>query len=241
MVKPLCVVIHGFTGNPTEVQSVTEALQTLGYDVAAPLLPGHSFALEQLEKATAEEWIDSVDTIVSDAFNKGREVHLIGFSMGAMIAAILAHRYTPLSLTLLSPAIYVVTPHLVMTRTKGALQLLLKEPKKVPQTIRDNWDVSRFTPVHNLRQFRRLVRQARDIIPHLTLPVCIIYGTQDPIVDPRSSHWIAQTVASKQKSIFQLPLSGHFICQESEQGQVIDIVTDFLRNQQHSPSPSTPH
>ena len=36
-----CLLIHGLTGSPSEMAYLAERLNTAGYTVKAPLLPGH--------------------------------------------------------------------------------------------------------------------------------------------------------------------------------------------------------
>lgn len=222
-------MIHGFTGNPEEVSFIKEALQRCGYEVVTPLLAGHSYATERMPTVAAAEWIEPVEDIVKEGLRQHRDIHMVGFSMGAMIAAILTQRYALPSLVLLSPAVFVVTPHLLFARSKRAARLLLEGRAKVKRAIQDNFVATRSTPMHNLIQFRKLVRQGRAIIPEIHSPVCIIHGLKDDIVDPKSSAWIMNTISSKEKQFIQLPRSGHFICQDIEASKVIDAVTRFVK------------
>ena len=40
------LVLHGFTGNPSSMRGVAEALAAVGFAVELPLLPGHGTSVE---------------------------------------------------------------------------------------------------------------------------------------------------------------------------------------------------
>src|SRR5262249_53931839 len=51
-----CLLLHGFTGTPSEMLPIGEALAKRGYAVSAPLLPGHGTRVEDLARTTWEQW-----------------------------------------------------------------------------------------------------------------------------------------------------------------------------------------
>ena len=77
-----------------------------------------------MEKVTALDWIQMIEKIVNHAIEENKEIHLIGFSMGAMIASIMAYRYQISTLVLLSPAVYVLTPHLLKMKLEKLSTIL---------------------------------------------------------------------------------------------------------------------
>ena len=50
MHQELCIIIHGFAGNPREIEPLANALGHVGYEIMTPLLPGHSINKERMEK-----------------------------------------------------------------------------------------------------------------------------------------------------------------------------------------------
>ncbi|MCO7176535.1 alpha/beta hydrolase [Sporolactobacillus kofuensis] len=230
MAQPLCVIIHGFAGSPWEIEPLAHALKQAGYEVITPLLPGHSMDRGKMEKIKALEWLKMVEAILKKAIDDKRTVHLIGFSMGGMIASIMACRYQIATLVLLSPAVYVITPHVVKMRLGMFFQVTLQHSKLADKSIMNHQLFTQFVPIHNLFQFRKVVRQAKRIFQHISVPVCIIHGKKDETVDPKSSDLIYRTVSSHIKELHYLPLSGHHICQGRERDQVIQMVLTFLEN-----------
>ncbi|WP_332236685.1 alpha/beta hydrolase [Sporolactobacillus sp. KGMB 08714] len=229
MQQELCILIHGFAGNPQELAPLAQALKQKGYEVITPLLPGHRMDRRRMEKITAPDWLHVIEDIVEHAIEEKKEIHLIGFSMGAMIASITACRYRTATLVLLSPSLYVLSPGVLKIRLKNFWQYMRKNHGLPPvRVILSNRSFAGSVPVHNLLQFQKIVRRAKRIFRRISVPVCIIHGRMDEIVDPKSSEWIFHTVLSTEKELHYLPHSKHHICHDSESGAVIKTVTAFL-------------
>jgi esterase/lipase len=229
MNQELCIIIHGFAGNPWEVEPLANALERTGYEVITPLLPGHSISNERMEKVTALEWIQMVEKIVIHAIEENKVVHMIGFSMGAMIAAIMAYRYQITTLVLLSPAVYVLSPYLLRMKLEKFLQQARKVRSMSGQTVHKSPSLIRSTPIYNIFQFHKIVRQAKRIFQHISIPICVIHGQKDETVDPRSSELIYSVSSSKEKELHYLPLSRHHICRDCEVDSVVQTVIKFIK------------
>lgn len=228
MHQELCVIIHGFAGNPWEIEPLANALERKGYEIMTPLLPGHTINKERRKKATALDWIQMIEEIVKQAIEDNKEIHLIGFSMGAMIASIIAYRFQISTLILLSPAVYILTPYLLKMKLEKIFQSAGKNRSMSVHTIPNNQTFIRSTPIYNVLQFQKIVRQAKRIFHHISIPICIIHGQMDETVDPRSSELIYRIASSKEKELHYLPHSKHHICQDCEVDTVIQLVTKFI-------------
>ncbi|GEB77680.1 alpha/beta hydrolase [Sporolactobacillus inulinus] len=228
MKQPLCIVIHGFAGNPWEVEPLAHALERSGFEVITPLLPGHDRDKKRMEKITALEWLQAIEKIVTRAKDDKKEIHLIGFSMGAMIASITASKYPISSLVLLSPAVYVLTPHVFKMRLERFRQLRKRKPEEHDQALGDQTRFTQKIPLANVFQFHKVVRQAKRIFHNIHVPICIIHGKRDETIDPKSAELIFHAAASKEKELHYLPHARHHICQGDERDQVIQFVTLFL-------------
>jgi esterase/lipase len=229
MHQELCIIIHGFSGNPWEVEPLASALERMGYEVITPLLPGHGIYKKRMEKVSALDWIQMIEKIVKHAIEENKEVHMIGFSMGAMIASIMAYRFQVSTLVLLSPAVYILTPYLLGVKLEKLIQRTRKARSLSGQVVHKNPPLIRSIPIHNFFQFHKIVRQAKRIFQHISIPICIIHGQKDETVDPRSSELIYSVASSKEKELHYLPLSNHHICRDCEVESVIQTVIQFLK------------
>lgn len=222
-----CILIHGFTGDPTELAPLAEALRSSGYHVTSPRLTGHDGTFLGLSGISASEWVESAARPVQDALRTG-PVHLVGFSMGALIAAILATREPVSSLTMLAPAFHYARPDLLLRQAGVFVKSRLQPASEEAQYIRRRPSGFLITPPSSLRQFRATVRQAKRVLPNVTVPTCIIQGDRDEIVHPKSSNYVYESVQSLNREIVHLPRSHHHVCLDVESDIVIERVTTFL-------------
>ncbi|MCL6594157.1 MAG: alpha/beta fold hydrolase, partial [Alicyclobacillus sp.] len=223
-----CVLVHGFTGSPDEVMPLAAALQQAGYEVALPVLEGHGADKQQLRTATANAWLQSVLAYLKPAVGK-RPVHLIGFSMGAMLCAVLARRQPVSSLTMIAPAVYYSSPTQVFRQIASVIKEAWAGGASAA-ALRQRIDKIANTPLESLRQFRRAVQMGKAALPYLTLPVCVLQGDHDELVEPRSGPYVYRTVASRYKELHMLPGAGHMICCQGEEvADVCRIVLNFLQ------------
>ncbi len=63
------LLIHGFTGSPTEIHPLAEHLFNNGYDVYGPCLKGHGTTLEDMEKTNHSDWLQSVEPVLKQMLN----------------------------------------------------------------------------------------------------------------------------------------------------------------------------
>ena len=49
-------MLHGFTGNPSSMRGVAEALAAAGYHVELPLLPGHGTTIDDMLTTGWADW-----------------------------------------------------------------------------------------------------------------------------------------------------------------------------------------
>lgn len=228
MQEEVCIIIHGFAGNPWEIEPLAHALKTLGYRIRMPLLPGHRMNNERMKKTTALEWIQKIEKIVLHSLAHYKKTHIIGFSMGAMIASIMAYRFPITSLVLLSPAVFVLSPFLF----KRKLEKFFHHSQG--RKLSDSKRIVRIPPfiqisgISNIVQFQKVVSQAKRIFQHISIPVSIIHGAKDETADPKSSELIYRLTSSLEKELHILPQSGHHICLDSEVDTVIQLVRGFL-------------
>lgn len=224
-----CILIHGFTGSPYEVEPLARHLRSSGYNVITPVLAGHE---ENQFRSDVQwtEWIASVEKVVMEICQLEQDVILCGFSMGGMIAIYLANRYPIKKLILLSPSAYYPNLELMwnqvrengMTRQEGS------------GGTSDDWQrymqKVRRTPLRWVWQFHQLVRFCRSAIDQVQIPTLIIQGEQDNLVPAHSAHYLYEAIPTEEKYLYFLPQSPHIICHGCEQAEIFRYVDQFLRN-----------
>jgi len=224
-----CLLIHGFTGSPFELEPLAERLRGQGHTVVVPTLAGHCGSRLEMERSTWLDWVQSAEKELIELIKSHGSVHLVGFSMGGLIAALLSTKYKARvrSLTMLSAPIYTLNPRQLYKRIAEAIQQSMRS--RSPHE-----DISRYlakfkaTPVRSLAHFRRLVQTVKPKIASVEAPLLVIQGLLDELVETRSADYIAGTASSVRKDVYYFPESAHMICHDCEADQVTELVASFI-------------
>lgn len=100
------VAVHGFTGIPGHFTPLAEFLNQRGYTVNVPLVSGHGVDPGHLATADADTWLESVLNAVN-AVADHRRVHLVGLSLGGLLAILAAARTAAATITTINSPILV--------------------------------------------------------------------------------------------------------------------------------------
>jgi alpha-beta hydrolase superfamily lysophospholipase len=91
------VLLHGLSASPAQFERVAAELHERGYNVLVPRLPHHGHAdplSPALERLNADELCDAVTEYVAIARELGERITIAGFSLGGLLTAWAAQRFT---------------------------------------------------------------------------------------------------------------------------------------------------
>lgn len=224
-----CLCIHGFTGNPSEIEPLVHFLQKhTNWKIKVPTLPGHGESLS-LKGISYNQWIEHAEEELENLLDTCETVFVVGFSMGGLIASYLAVHYPIKKLILLSAAAFYVHPkqltidiiEMVKDSFKGKLkenELFIRYRRKMKET-----------PVAAALQFRKLVASIKPLLGRVTIPTMIAQGEIDGVVPPRSALYLYEKIAAPQKRLIFLKESKHLICHSNERERLFHEIVDFLK------------
>ncbi|MBC8079482.1 MAG: alpha/beta fold hydrolase, partial [Gorillibacterium sp.] len=178
--KRACLLLHGFTGAPYEVEPLAQHLELAGWECHLPTLAGHGGDLRQLKPVSHMDWIKSAQEKADSLANTHESFDLIGFSMSGLIAAFLANRYPVRRLVLLNAAVIYVSP----------VRLLANVIERLHSQNDKNYVNKNKTPASAVIEFMKLVRELKPELGHVEVPTMVVQGGRDPIVHPFSSGYI---------------------------------------------------
>ncbi len=98
------LLLHGFTGTPRDLGGLSEHLHADGFTVSVPRLPGHGTNGLDFLQTDWRDWLRAAVDAWLDLRARCGVVHLVGHSMGAVLAALLASVFPTTRLVLLAPA-----------------------------------------------------------------------------------------------------------------------------------------
>src|SRR5262245_43261038 len=79
------LVVHGFTGTPSSVRGIAEAMASTGFDVELPRLPGHGTTVEDMLSTDWADWSGEVDRAVERLTTRVEHIVVVGQSMGGTL------------------------------------------------------------------------------------------------------------------------------------------------------------
>lgn len=227
------LLLHGYTGSPTEMRWVGDYLHARGMTVSGPLLPGHGTTPEAMNRCRWTDWTGHVEQALADLRAHCRRVFVAGLSMGSLLTLYLAQRHPDLpGIIVYSPAVWVrgweiyLTPvvrHFISARPKP-LNSDLVDPKADLQLW--CYDVD---PVPAAAQLLRLQLHVRRRLGRVTCPLLIIHSPGDGAIHPLSASRTYQRVGSRDKELVTLTASGHCITVDSQWQRVAEKTESFIR------------
>ena len=84
------LIVHGYIASPFEVKALGEKINTKGYTVFMPLLPGFGTSVESANQVRWEEWTASIKNSFMALRACYPKVSVGGFSLGASVVSYLA-------------------------------------------------------------------------------------------------------------------------------------------------------
>lgn len=230
---------HGFSGSPSSVQPWAEGLAARGFDVEAPLLPGHGTDWHDLEKRRWREWTESFEQACADLAARTDVLFLAGLSMGGAIALHTAARLATRDAGALPRAagIAVVNPGLGFydprVRFIAAYRLFLRttgpiEEADAPDPVGDEGDYSR-TPIAAVHELKRLFGATGRALPRVSAPLIAFASDADPVVPPSSLARIVARTSSREVEVVHLHHSPHVATRGPEAQIVVDRTAAAFR------------
>ncbi|MFC4559909.1 alpha/beta hydrolase [Virgibacillus kekensis] len=226
-----CLIIHGFTGGPYEVDPLASFLKSeTNWHIEVPTLPGHGRKLA-LDDVSHDKWITTAENSLKKMKEKFDEVYLIGFSMGGMIAAYLAAKHKVDKLVLLAPAGKYLSFRQISKDVKDVVtdgfRGRLKENKLYMHYRRKLGEV----PFKANLEFLKVVKLTRKYLSKVESPVLIAQGQQDGMVPYKTAYYLDKEITSAPKEVVFFERSRHLICLGDDKDTLNTMVYDFLKKE----------
>ena len=226
------VLIHGFTGSPSEMKLLAEALNAEGYGVEVPLLVGHGTNLKDLMGVHPQQWIDPLDVLIARLLSEGQRVVVGGLSLGSILGLQLALRYPQIkALLLYSPPIRSGDPRRFLAPFLIRFMQSLPKPASDffdPIAAERLWSYDRY-PVATSARVLELISRTRKQLTQVQQPLLAIASRRDKVISTSGLELLMRTVQSSPRELHWLARSGHAITVDAEWAAVRDLSLEFLR------------
>ncbi|MCX7029836.1 MAG: alpha/beta fold hydrolase [Spirochaetes bacterium] len=229
------LVIHGFTGWPGELAFLGDRLAERGLAVSIPRLPGHGTNSRDFMETGWRDWLRAATDAYLELASVHRRVHVVGFSMGGLLAIILAARLPVGRVALVAPAVRVNNPLLPFVPLLALFAPRMRWPYVRPHgsvspedeevLAREYWSW-RFGG--QSASFLRLQRMANRVLSRVTADTLVVLGGKDPTVPLSSWDFIRARIGSTVLERVEFPESVHQILSGDDRAPAADAIVRWL-------------
>ena len=223
------LVVHGFTGNPSTMRPLADALVAAGFTVEMPRLPGHGTTIEDMATTTWADWSGAAESAYLDLAGRCRSVVVAGLSMGGTLTAWLAARHPELAgIVCINPA---VSPREPEVKEMVTLMLAAGETVSpgIGSDIADPDALENAYPGTPVGPLLSLFSGVADLTPRLDrirCPVLIATSIDDHVVAPNNSDVLAACVTGPVERL-TCHRSYHVVTLDYDKAEVIAATVEF--------------
>ena len=228
--------MHGFTGSPASMRPWGEFLNSKGYTVRVPLLPGHGTRVEDLNTVKWQEWPAKVIFEIEQASQTCDRIILIGLSMGGgtilNVAASLANEKINhkniVAMILVNPMIHVRGVPAELAYFLSRFQRLRKsvgDDIKRPGVTEWGYDA---LPTRGVHQLLKMLRITRRNLPTIKIPVQLFHSVSDHTLPVSNTEIVFKEIGSLEKNRIELMNSYHVATMDYDQELIFHNSLTFI-------------
>ncbi|MDQ6909544.1 MAG: alpha/beta fold hydrolase [Actinomycetota bacterium] len=229
--------LHGFTGTPHSMQGISGALSCAGFEIGAPLLPGHGTTIDDMMGAGWDDWLGAAEEAYADLAARVGRVVVCGLSMGGTLAVALAAAHLEIA------GIVAVNPYVdpPAPSFRELIQGVLDSGETVAPAIGSDiadpgaQEVGSYggTPLRPLLSLCRGLDELFGRLGDITSPLLLMTSRQDHVVPTVSSDLLAGAVSGPVERIW-LERSFHVATLDFDRDEIERRAVEFALKCCHS-------
>lgn len=226
------LMIHGILGTPRHFDWLINTIPD-NIHISNILLPGHGGSVQDFSNATMDQWLAHVEKTVSDLEKPGRQIIVVGHSLGSLLALNAAKNHKSIrSLMLLNVPLYPQFRLRLIGRNFRAAfgKLNMNDPKDVQfyqacGTVTEPFLWKYLTWIPNFLSLLHLCRKCRTIPQRLSIPCNAYLGGEDDLVNIRTKNWLQN---HSKITLRYFPNGTHFGYSKQEQSIIKEDFNSIL-------------
>lgn len=229
------LALHGFGDTPQSLAYLATALHARGWTVHVPLLPGHGRSLAALAASTGDDWERAAREALLPLLATGQRVIVVGQSMGAALAALLAANEPGIAGCAWLAPLLSTTPEM----ERGArLWWLIGVLRPVLDTrdarsILDPVERARAIgygalPVRLAPELVRLVHRAISALPGILVPTLVLQSREDHRVTAAGTEAAIARLGTRDVTLHWVTGAGHVLAVDYGHESVCARVVEWI-------------
>lgn len=221
------LLLHGFTGNSSDVRQLGRYLQKENYTSYAPHYEGHGVPPEEILKSSPHIWwkqvLDAYDFLVEKGYKK---IAVAGISLGGVFALKLSQHREVIGVTTMCSPVHAKTSGAIYDGVLEYARVFKeREGKSAEQVERE---MAAFHPTKILEEIQETINEVHDTLDLVYSPLFVAQGQRDTMINPQDANVIFEEASSDDKHIKSYEKSGHVITIDIEKEQLFKDVKAFL-------------
>jgi len=231
------LLIHGWSSTPYEVRKLGKYLNKKGFTVSGPQLRGHGTVPKDLEEVKWIDWLDDSEEEYDRLKEKYAKVFVIGTSIGANLAVMLASEREEVSgLALLATPYKVKMEKLALIFARSLSFFRPYNTKFYPPTFGVAENPTRLIsyqsyPIKSAIEAFELIKKSRERFSEITQPALLIQSASDHIIGSSSLEKVFQELGSKIKEKIYIRHAYHSFVSDPKGEKLFKDISDFLEKQ----------
>ena len=195
--KRAVLLLHGFTGNSSDVRMLGRFLEKNGYTSLAPHYKGHGVPPEELLETGPIDWwkdvIMAYDRLKAAGYE---EIAVAGLSLGGVFSLKLGYTVPVKGIVTMCSPMSMKTTDIMFEGVLKYAREYKKYEGKTEEEIEKEVEAIRETPMETLSELRDFVYNVRDHVDHIYAPLLVTQGKKDSVIDVNSATIIYEEAES---------------------------------------------
>lgn len=227
------LLVHGFTGLPSEMLLLARFLHDQNYTVLCVRLAGHGTSPLDMARTNGDDWYQSVRDGYELLASCCQKVSAIGLSMGGTLSLMLAadKDIKLASCCTLAAPIYIhenMPLHLLPKRERCKGRFFPKKRRKMEDVPPECNSAYSDYPLDCVYELFDIIDRAKKLLPQVKCPLLVIHSHNDHTARDRSAQYIYDNSTSYNKELIWLEESGHLLTLDCERNTVFKYIASFL-------------
>lgn len=230
------LLLHGFASSPAELRPLGQFLSCRGYEVHAPLLPGHGETTRAMGECRLQDWTEAVVRSYWALRREQAPVAVVGFCLGAALGLATAEQ--------LNPRFLVCCGGPVRALEDGLFPPLEDDPEILST---ENWFAHAHSPkaanwrrraghpqIHKnfLELYGQAIEGAGRALPSVRCPLLVAHSKDDKVCPSAQAQRIVEQVSSQKRKLILSKHAGHGLLVDTGRRTLFAEILKFLTPQE---------
>jgi esterase/lipase len=232
------VLIHSYLAQPEEVRALAGYLRRRGVWVYAPRLPGHGTSAEDLADRKYHEWVEAVETAYIVMSMICEQVVVGGVAVGGSLALDLAARVAGVA------GVFALCPPLTLRNYSTKFMPGIDVWNRIQNKIKRGEHKNQFiefphgnphvnypmNPVAGVKEVGDYLESIEKGYAAINQPALIIQADKNPVVNPKGSQQLYESIGSSDKEFCLLNYDRHILVNGEGAEKVFQKIGAFVGN-----------